>query len=116
MANEISGIPQNANLPNTHGTPGEKNGVVETKVNPSRVPSNQPDTNQNAQPVKGDDVTITQEARNLVKIASDVDKTSEVDQARVALLKQAIDTGTYTVDPGRVAEKFLQFESMLTTK
>jgi negative regulator of flagellin synthesis FlgM len=58
----------------------------------------------------GDTVTLTNSARSLQKIEEAVAKTPVVNAAKVASLKQAINSGTYQVDSGRVADKLLQFE------
>ena len=58
----------------------------------------------------GDTVTLTDSARSLQKIEEAVAKAPVVNASKVAALKQAIHSGTYQVDAGRVAEKLLRFE------
>jgi negative regulator of flagellin synthesis FlgM len=58
----------------------------------------------------GDTVTLTNSARSLQKIEEAVAKAPVVNSSKVAAVKQAIDSGTYRVDAGRVADKLLQFE------
>lgn len=58
----------------------------------------------------GDTVTLTNSARSLQKIEEAVAKTPVVNAAKVAAVKQAINSGTYQIDAGRVAGKMLQFE------
>jgi len=58
----------------------------------------------------GDTVTLTNSARSLQKIEEAVAKTPVVNAAKVASVKQAINSGNYQVDAGRVADKLLQFE------
>jgi negative regulator of flagellin synthesis FlgM len=58
----------------------------------------------------GDHVTLTDSARALQKIEEAVAKTPAVNSAKVAAVKQAISSGTYQIDAGRVADKLLQFE------
>lgn len=117
MAIEISGIPQNA----SPLSPGDKNETTESRRNTQSVDagsshaSTKNTAQANVQPARVDDVTITQDARNLIKIEADVNKSSEIDDERVASLKQAIDSGRYNIDPAKVAEKFLQFETMLAS-
>jgi negative regulator of flagellin synthesis FlgM len=60
-----------------------------------------------------DTVTLTNSARSLQKIEEAVAKTPVVNAAKVASIKQAINSGSYQVDGGRVADKLLQFESGL---
>ncbi len=61
----------------------------------------------------GDTVTLTDSARSLQKIEEAVAKAPVVDTSKVAAIKQAISSGTYQIDAGRVADKLLQFESGL---
>ena len=58
----------------------------------------------------GDTVTLTNSARTLQKIEEAVAKTPVVNAAKVAAVKQAVNSGTYQVNAGQVADKMLQFE------
>jgi negative regulator of flagellin synthesis FlgM len=60
-----------------------------------------------------DQVTLTTSARSLQKIEEAIAQTPVVNSSKVAAVKQAISSGTYQVDAGRVADKLLQFESGL---
>ncbi len=57
-----------------------------------------------------DQVTLTASARSLQKIEAAIARTPAVDTAKVAAIKQALGSGTYQIDAGRVADKLLQFE------
>ena len=57
-----------------------------------------------------DTVTLTDSARSLQKIEEAVAKAPVVNASKVAAVKQAIHSGSYQVDAGRVADKLLQFE------
>ena len=61
----------------------------------------------------GDHVTLTDSARSLQKIEEAVAKAPVVNADKVAAVKQAISSGTYTIDSGRVADKMLKYESGL---
>jgi negative regulator of flagellin synthesis FlgM len=58
----------------------------------------------------GDHVTLTDSARSLQKIEEAVAKTPVVNANKVAAVKQAVSSGTYTIDAGRVADKMLKYE------
>jgi negative regulator of flagellin synthesis FlgM len=58
----------------------------------------------------GDTVTLTNSARSLQKIEEAVANTPVVNAAKVAAVKQAVNSGTYQVNAGQVADKLLQFE------
>ncbi len=60
-----------------------------------------------------DQVTLTSSARSLQKIEETIAQTPVVNSSKVAAVKQAISSGTYQIDSGRVADKLLQFESGL---
>ena len=63
-----------------------------------------------AAPKTGDTVTLTNSARSLQKIEETVAKAPVVNAAKVAAVKQAINSGNYQIDAGRIADKLLQFE------
>ena len=62
---------------------------------------------------RNDTVSLTRDAETLRDAELNVQTNSGIDQERVNTLKQAIDAGKYAIDPLRVAEKFLKFESQL---
>ena len=60
-----------------------------------------------------DQVTLTGSARILQKLSEAVANAPAVNAQKVATVKQAVQSGTYKIDAGRVADKLLQFESGL---
>ena len=58
----------------------------------------------------GDHVTLTNSARSLQKIEEAVARTPVVNAEKVASVKQAIGSGTYKIDAGRIAGKLLKYE------
>ena len=60
-----------------------------------------------------DTVSISDNATQLGKMGNAVDTTPVVDMQRVEQVKQAINNGTYEVDAAKVADKLMQFESIL---
>ena len=61
----------------------------------------------------GDHVTLTTSARSLQKLSEAIAQAPVVNADKVASVKQALSSGTYQVDSGRVADKMLQFEKGL---
>ena len=57
-----------------------------------------------------DHVTLTDSARSMQKIEEAVAKTPVVNAAKVAAVKQAINSGTYKIDPAQIAGKLLKYE------
>lgn len=63
-----------------------------------------------------DTVSLSDNAVQLGKLENTVASTPVVDTQRVEQVKQAIREGSYEVDPARVADKLMQFESILKPK
>jgi negative regulator of flagellin synthesis FlgM len=57
-----------------------------------------------------DHVTLTDSARSMQRIEEAVAKAPVVDASKVAAVKQAISSGTYKIDAGRIAGKLLKYE------
>ncbi len=60
-----------------------------------------------------DHVTLTDSAVTLQKLSAAVASAPVVNAAKVATVKQAVDSGTYQIDTTRVANKILGFDSTL---
>jgi negative regulator of flagellin synthesis FlgM len=58
----------------------------------------------------GDQVTLTNSARSLQKLEEAVSNAPVVDSAKVASVKQSVESGTYQVNPSNVADKMIKFE------
>ena len=104
MSEKISGISTSEPVAKPTGSGG--NAIVADKSQGEGSAS--PATSQT-----GDHVTLTNSARSLQKIEEAVAKTPVVNADKVAAVKQAISSGTYTIDAGRVADKMLKYESGL---
>lgn len=63
-----------------------------------------------------DTVSLSDNAVQLGKLDNTAASTPVVDTQRVEQVKQAIKDGTYEVDPAKVADKLMQFESILKPK
>jgi negative regulator of flagellin synthesis FlgM len=69
------------------------------------------DTSTAAQAAKSTDhLTLTESARSLQKIGEAIAKAPVVNATKVAAVKQALSSGSYQIDAGRVADGLLQFE------
>lgn len=60
-----------------------------------------------------DQVTLTGSARTLQKLGEAIANAPVVNTQKVAVVKQAVQNGTYQVDAGSIADKILQLESGL---
>jgi negative regulator of flagellin synthesis FlgM len=81
----------------------------------------QPVEQQPAKPESGksstaDTVSLSDNALQLGRLDSSIVAAPVVDTQRVEQIKQAISDGTYEIDPAKVADKLMQFESILKSK
>lgn len=104
MSDKISGYTANEAIAPVKGS--NSNSVVSSKSQGDAATAT-------ATTQTGDQVTLTDSARSLQKIEAAVANAPVVDAAKVASVKQAVQNGTYQINPGRVADKLLQFESGL---
>lgn len=70
-------------------------------------------TRQDAVRPVADTVNLTDTAAYLRKLESTLSTLSVVDMARTEDIKKALADGRFVIDPARVADKLLRFESML---
>ncbi|NKF50195.1 flagellar biosynthesis anti-sigma factor FlgM [Shewanella sp. WXL01] len=70
-------------------------------------------TEQASSAVKGDSVSITSQAQGLQSAQSKMAALPDVDQAKIAEIKQAISEGRYKVDPEKLAANIASFEAQL---
>lgn len=61
----------------------------------------------------GSDVQLTGASRHLAAIEQQLKTLPAVDELRVAMVKQRLESGDYQVDPQRIADKLLRIESEL---
>ncbi len=61
----------------------------------------------------GDSVNLTDTASMLKKMEASLSSVPVVDVKRVESIKQSIMNGSFNIDPGRIADKMLNMESML---
>lgn len=60
-----------------------------------------------AKPAAGDNVSLSSQAQALGRLEQAVQKSSDVDEAKVAAIRQAIAEGRYQVDSNKIAERML---------
>ena len=101
MSIDINGI----SSPKVHGAADDtqlKQAVEQETIKPDSGKSSTADT-----------VSLSDNAVQLGKLDNSVVSAPVVDTQRVEQVKQAISNGTYDVDPAKVADKLMQFESIL---
>lgn len=109
MAGDIKGV---TTTPLLDTKSGASDTTRISKNNSASNPNNPNSLNiENSSVSAADKLTLTSRAENLHMIETTINAQSDIDSERVASLKIAIDTGRYDVDPLRVAEKLIAFES-----
>jgi len=101
VTNKISGVSTTEPVAPTKGS-GSNSVVTDKSQGEGSAPA--------ASAPSKDHVTLTHSARSLQKIEEAVAKTPVVNADKVASVKQAISSGTYKIDAGRIAGKLLQYE------
>lgn len=105
MANKISGLSGDPTATLAAGSPA-------AKTRDAVQSGGSPPTPAGSSPAPGD-VHITDSASQLASLEQAVRGLPAVDPARVAQFRSAIEQGTYTVQPQRVADQLLQLEQAL---
>jgi len=107
MAVEITG------LPSTPVSSNNETALSDASSNAKKVGDNNLQNTSGTAAATADTVTITRQAEYLQMLEININAQPEIDSDRVARLKMAIDAGQYDIDPLRVAEKLIKFESEL---
>lgn len=105
MSNDISNI--NSSRPQTTTTQtGTSQG---TQSSGSSTQSVQPNQSSGST----DKVSFTSTAEKLKELEKQLSQESPVNEQKVQYVRAAIDNGDYQVDPEKIAEKMIDFESQL---
>ena len=102
MPNDINGVNSRRN----HGAGDRTAQGVQRGNNTSTSHSSNTGSSSNKQ----DSVSLTNMAERLQRLESNLAQHSEVDQSRVDHIKDSMSRGEYKVNPGRVADKMMDFE------
>ncbi|PKM10400.1 MAG: flagellar biosynthesis anti-sigma factor FlgM [Gammaproteobacteria bacterium HGW-Gammaproteobacteria-3] len=78
-----------------------------TKTNSETGPA------QSTNKTHGDNIEITANSAKINKALESARSEPIVDNDRVAVIKQALSDGTYTIDANKIAQKLTQFDSLL---
>jgi len=104
MSIEINGIPP-SKVSSSADDPQVKQTVEQTSTDQESGKSSTADT-----------VSLSDNAVQLGKLDNTAVSTPVVDTQRVEQVRQAIKDGSYEVDPAKIADKLMQFESILKPK
>jgi len=76
--------------------------------------TNSPATESGTGNSASDRVSLTGEARQLRELEASLASQPVVYSQRVAAVRSAVENGSFTIDPQRIAEKLMSFEEALT--
>lgn len=102
MTNDVNGIPSSS-LKGITDVAGSRK--VDNKQQPADTAS------ESASQSARDTVALTDGARLLQRVESELANASEIDSKRVSELKESIATGSYKVDDRAIADKVLRSDS-----
>ena len=102
MANTIN----NGSISHVREITGQTNSSS-TGASQNKHPAVKPDASAE------DSVALSERAEKLAALAASVGKTSEIDQAKVDQMKEALRDGSFSVDRERIADQLLQRENEL---
>jgi len=71
------------------------------------------DAAQSQEVKRGENLVLSDKAKALKEIESDLKGKPDVDSDKVARIKAALDSGTYSVNTNRLAQKMLDFEQSI---
>ncbi|MCB1645209.1 MAG: flagellar biosynthesis anti-sigma factor FlgM [Pseudomonadales bacterium] len=98
---------------NINGSSGIQNGTTRSRdKGPDSTSARgvQPGQNSVSAPDSADTVRLSSNARDLQNLETRIRDLPEVNQERVAHIREALREGNYSVDPQRLAAKIAQFE------
>ncbi|WP_286236870.1 flagellar biosynthesis anti-sigma factor FlgM [Neptuniibacter halophilus] len=102
MINDITGLSSSQ----TTSTRARSGDTPAAKTGGNGTPTQSPSS-------KGDTVKLSSAAVALQNVEKKLADTPDVDNERVAQLKQEIESGNYQINAERVAEKMLNFDNLL---
>ena len=108
MSIDINGLKNNS-------IPGRVSASTdEAKVKPQAQQT--PAAAETGQSSMSDTISLSEGAKQLGKLDNTAASAPVIDTQRVEAVKKAIENGSYEIDPVKVADKLMQFESMLKPK
>jgi negative regulator of flagellin synthesis FlgM len=100
VPSKISGLPTSEPLAPPKGS---NTGSVAADRTPT-------DSSASSTAQTGDHVTLTTSGRSLQKLSDAIAQTPVVNAAKVSSIKDAVNSGSYSIDASRIAGKMLQAE------
>lgn len=92
---------------------GTRSKVGTSATNERSEPSGSQTTATTPPPSQPETVKLSDQAQTLSKLEEKVSQLPDIDEGRVASIRQAIDDGTFSIDAERIASKLTSLESSL---
>ena len=94
--------------------PGQVNTQRTTADKGAGAQSSQPATNEQAKPqARGDNVSLSSQARNLKQLEQKLGDYPEMDDDRIEQIRSALENGTYKIDAEKLAQKMLEMDESI---
>ena len=108
MSIDINGLNNNAIPARVSGSGDDSKVRQQAQQTPVATETGQAST--------GDTISLSEGAKQLGKLSNTAPSAPVIDTQRVEAVKKAIENGSYEIDPVKVADRLMQFESMLKPK
>ena len=101
------------------------NGIGPGQVNTQRTTADKPAGNQSTQPAgaeqaksqaqgaRGENVSLSSQAKNLKQLEQKLGDYPEMDDDRIAEIRSALENGTYKIDAEKLAQKMLEMDESI---
>lgn len=101
------------------------NGIGPGQVNTQRTPADKTASTQNSQPAtseqakpqaqaaRGENVNLSNQAKNLKQLETKLGDYPEMDDDRIAEIRSALENGTYKIDAEKLAQKMLDMDESI---
>ncbi|WP_417568001.1 flagellar biosynthesis anti-sigma factor FlgM [Marinobacter sp.] len=97
--------------------PGQVNTQRTTADKGAGAQSSQPATNEQAKPqaqgARGENVSLSSQARNLKQLEQKLGDYPEMDDDRIEQIRSALENGTYKIDAEKLAQKMLEMDESI---
>jgi len=101
------------------------NGIGPGQVNTQRTTADKPAGSQSTQPAgaeqsksqaqsaRGENVSLSNQAKNLKQLEQKLGDYPEMDDDRIAEIRSALENGTYKIDAEKLAQKMLEMDESI---
>ena len=84
-----------------------------TKAPAHRIPSRHPTNRRRHQGARGENVSLSNQAKNLKQLEQKLGDYPEMDDDRIEQIRSALENGTYKIDAEKLAQKMLEMDESI---